>query len=190
MQVDVADQVAAGQEGENVADLLGEVRRLGPRLLQDRGLRGQTRRGEQRQEVERRRDEQPVHHPSRLRLEHRWRGQRLRLSLPGPPQAQVDPARVEGVERPKLLDHRDRGLVAELDGPGADPDPAGRRGHETDEHRGRRAGHAGREVMLGQPVPPVAGLLGLLRQVDRVTQRLRRGAAGQYWRQVQNGQRS
>ena len=61
---------------------------------------------------------------------------------------------------------------------GTKPDPGGGGGGQHDHHRGRGAGHARVEVVLGQPVLQVADLLGLLREIDAVAERLPGGGAG------------
>ena len=49
-----------------------------------------------------------------------WR----RRPAAGAAEAEVEPARMQRVEQAELLDHRQRGPVAELHGAGADPDRA------------------------------------------------------------------
>ena len=78
-------------------------------------------------------------------------------------------ARVERVERPELLGDDQRRVVGEHDPPGPDADRR-RPGRDVrDRDRGRRAGHAGHVVVLGQPealVPPALGVPG---QIDRAS---------------------
>ena len=52
----------------------------------------------------------------------------------------------------------------------------------------RGAGDQRRVVMLGQPVARVAELVGELREVERVAQRVRAGRAGRHRRNIQHGQ--
>jgi len=49
------------------------------------------------------------------------------------------------------------------------------------------AGDAGHAVMLGQPVPAVAPCFSVPGEIQGITQRLRRIAAGSYGREVQDG---
>ena len=73
---------------------------------------------------------------------------------------------------PKLSTTASGRGVAELDRGGADADPVGGGGDLADQHRGRRT-RDGDEVVLGDPVPLVAPLLGVLGEVDGVAQRRR-----------------
>ena len=79
---------------------------------------------------------------------------------------------MQRVDQAELLDHRQRGAVAELHGAGADPDRRGSGGSQRQHDGGGGSGDAGVEVMLGEPVAGVAEALGLLGEVDAVPQRL------------------
>ena len=76
---------------------------------------------------------------------------------------------MERVEHPEGLDDGDGGGLAELHGGRADANPLGGGGDLADQHGGRRAGY-GDEVVLGDPVPLVSPLFGVLCQVDGVSQ--------------------
>ena len=54
------------------------------------------------------------------------------------------------------------------------------------DHRGRGAGNARHVVMLGEPVAAVAEALGVAGEITRVRQRLRRVAAFQDRRKIEN----
>ena len=96
----------------------------------------------------------------------------------GAAQAEIEAARVQGVEQAELLDCGQRGAVPHLHRTGAEPDRRrGFGGQGQDDRRGG-AGHAGIEVMLGEPVAGVAEPFGLLGQVDAVAQRLGRAGSG------------
>ncbi|MNP29218.1 hypothetical protein D3C76_1222330 [compost metagenome] len=57
----------------------------------------------------------------------------------------------------------------------------------ADQHRSRRTGDAVHVVVLGHPEAVVAKALDVLRQVQRVAQRLRRAGVGAYRHQVEGG---
>ena len=141
MRRDAIDVVAAVQHGEDVADLLGEVRRHRFGLLQDRHACAQPVIAHQGADVERRRDDDAVDvapFPGRLGL---WRAvlvlDRLALPLTGPPNAEIDSTGMERVQHPEALDDRDGGGVAELHCGGADADAVGGGRDLTDQNRGR-----------------------------------------------------
>ena len=92
------------------------------------------------------------------------------------------------VERPELLGDDERRVVGQHDAAGADPDRRRAAGHMGDDDRRRRAGDAGHVVMLGQPVAVIAPALGVLREVERVAERLRGGAARAIGREIEDGE--
>ncbi len=177
VQVVVVDPVAAVQHGEDVVDLVGEVRRDRLGLLQNRHLRAQLV-GDDGPDVERRRhddaaDVTPLRWQFALGLRLRVVGRllgRLTASLAGPAHAEVDAARVERIEHCEALDDRRCGGVAQLHRARADVDGFGGRRDLADQHRWRRAGNRD-EVVLGDPVPLESPLFGVLREVDGVVQR-------------------
>ena len=171
--------------------MIGEVGRDGLRLLQDRHRRHDALAIQQSLEVERQRDHHAVDFaplPRRAIL-RRWA---LRLEpgvapLPAA-EAEVDAARVEGVEHAEALDHRGGRRVAELDRGRPDVNSVGSRGDLPDQHRRRGAGDAD-EVMFGDPESAISPLLRALGEVDRVVQRRRGVTARADRRQVQDRQR-
>ena len=104
----------------------------------------------------------------------------------GAPQAEIDAPGEQRLQRAKLLGHLQRRVVRQHDAPGADPDARGARPHVADEHGGGRAADPGHVVMLGQPEPPVAQLLRVLRQLQRVPEGLRRRAALKDGSEIEN----
>ena len=84
---------------------------------------------------------------------------------------------IERLERAELLGDHQRRVVRQHDAAGADADRARAAGDVPDHHRGRRAGDAGHVVVLGEPEAPVAPALGVLREVERVAERLGRRPA-------------
>ena len=61
------------------------------------------------------------------------------------------------------------------------------RGDLPDQHGGRGAGDAGHVVMLGQPKPIVAPILGMAGKIHGIGKRLRDRAALGHRRQIENG---
>jgi hypothetical protein len=135
---------------------------------------------------ERRGQQEPVHHAllAAGTGRRRRRGGRCRPHGPGavgrrgssrPPagasEAEVDAAGEGGVEQAELLDHGQGGAVAQLHAARPDAQPGGCARDEGGHDRGRCAGDARVEVVLGQPEALVAQRLGLAGQVDGVGQR-------------------
>ena len=117
--------VRAGEQGEDVVDLLGVVRRLGAGLLQQRALQREARRADEVGERERRRDQQPLGGAvggAGARRRRRRAAAEARAA-----EAEVDAAGVQGVDDAELLDDRQRRVVAHLHGAGADADALGGR---------------------------------------------------------------
>jgi len=102
-------------------------------------------------------------------------------------EAEVHPARVQGLEHAELLGDHERCVVGQHDTAGADADVSRGRGGGTDENGRGAARVAGHAVVLGDPVPVVAQLVGQLRQGDAVLQRLPARAAGGDGGQVEHG---
>jgi hypothetical protein len=101
--------------------------------------------------------------------------------------AQVDPARVQRLQRAELLGHHQRRVVGQHHAARADPDRRGRRGQVGDQHGRGRAGDGRHVVMLGHPEPPVSEFLGTFSQLSSVAQRIARRRPGGDGGQVQNG---
>lgn len=73
--------------------------------------------------------------------------------------------------------------------PGPEPDPAGDRGDLPEQQRRLGAGHTGREVVLGHPVPVIPVLLGVPGQIERAAQGVAGGAAGHQGGEIKDRQR-
>ena len=71
-------------------------------------------------------------------------------------QAQVDPARVQRLQRAERLRDAQRRVVGQHDAPGADAHPRGHAGEVPDEHFGRGGNHAGQVMVFADPVTSVA----------------------------------
>jgi hypothetical protein len=95
---------------------------------------------------------------------------------------------MEGFEHPETFDHRGGRGVAQLHGGGTHANPVGSGRDLANQHRRRRAGDSD-EVVLGDPEPVKTPPLGVLRQIDGVTQGRGGVAAGADRRQVQDRQR-
>ena len=192
MHVELAGEVRAIQQGENVIHLLGEVRRQRLGLLQDRHGGCQPFQVEQSAQVERGRNDHAVYlvpHPRRPGFSRLLGLVFFGTTLPGPPNTEIDAAGIEGLEHAEALDHRDGGGVAQLDRGRAHVNCVGSGGNLADQHRRCGTGHAD-EVMLGHPVPAKPPLFGALGEVDGVTQRSGGVTARADRRQVQNRERN
>jgi hypothetical protein len=169
--------VGAVEQFPDDGDLLGVVLRFGVRLLEQFPVEAEPRRGQQPLDRERGRYQQPVPGDPGRRGPGARRGA-VRRWFParsgGPAEPEVDAAGMQRVEQPELLDRRQGRAMPELDRARAQADALGRRRDQGDQQRGGGSGDARVEVMLGEPVPGVAGLLGLAGEVDAVAQRLRR----------------
>lgn len=155
----VVGAVGAGQQGEEVVDLFGVLLRLGAREQEQLALEGYAGRAQEAFEGEAGRYDEAVRGVARRRRLH---GRLSRWASAGAAEAQVEAARVQGVDQAELLDGVQRGAVAELYGSGAEPDRGGRGGRQREHDRRGGARHPGVEVVLGEPVAGVAQLLGAL----------------------------
>ncbi len=118
--------------------------------------------------------------------------QRKRRALVSPrcaANAQIDPARMQCLQRAELLRHHQRGVVRQHHPAGANPDRGGSRRQVRDKDSRRRAGNRRHVVVLGHPEATVPKLLGALGQLGRLAQRLARGRASSDRGKIQNGQR-
>ncbi len=116
--------------------------------------------------------------------------QRAGGELVGPRRAadaQVDPARIDGLEGPELLGDDQRRVVGQHHATGAEADGRGPFADVGQRHGGGGAGDAGHVVVLGQPVAPVAQPLGSPRQGAAGAQRLSRAATLDDGRKVEDG---
>ncbi|GAA3310574.1 hypothetical protein GCM10020295_78030 [Streptomyces cinereospinus] len=119
--------VGAGQQGEDVVDLLGVVLRHRARQQEQLALQRDAGRPEEVLEGEAGRDGQAVRGAA---VDDRGRGRQRRRGLSGwaaagAAQAEVEAPGVQGVDEAELLDRGQRGAVSELYGPGAEPDGGG-----------------------------------------------------------------
>ena len=106
-----------------------------------------------------------------------------------PAEAEVDAARVERLEGAELFGDGERGVVGEHHTAGADPQGGRGVGQVGDQDRRGGAGDAGHVVVLGHPVAGVAESLDVLRQLDRVGERLGGSGARGHGCQIEDGQR-
>ena len=149
--------------------VVGEIRRDGLGLLQNRHLRAQPRIAHQCADVERRGyDDTADVAPFRGRLGFRSGVvDCFPTALARQADAQIDATGMKGIEDAKAFDDGDGRRLSELYRGGADPNRVGGGGDLTDEYRGLR-GCDGDEVVFGDPVALVAPLLGVLGKVDGV----------------------
>jgi hypothetical protein len=191
MHVETRDLVGAVEHREDVAELLGEVRRHRLLLLQDLHRRLDPLGVEQPTQVERQRNHHPVDfapHPRRaIPIRRRLRLEPGVASLPAT-DTEVDAARIEGLEHAETLDHRGGRGVTQLHGGRSDANLVGSGRDLSDQHCGCRAGDAD-EVMFGDPEPAISPLFCTLGEIDRVVQRRHGVAAGANRRQVENRER-
>src|ERR1700733_3737255 len=191
MHVELAGVERAIQQGENVLNLLGEVRRYRLRLLQDLHGGLQPFEIEQSAQIEWGRDDHAVH-----LVPHARRPRFFRLlgfvlfgpTLPRPTNTEIDASGIEGIEHAETLDHRDGRGVAQLNRSRTDSNFIGSSRDLPDQHCGCGTGYAD-EVMLGYPVPAKPPLFGALSQFDGVTQRRRGVATGADRGEVQDRKR-
>ena len=80
-------------------------------------------------------------------------------------------------ECPKLLGDQQRGVIRQHDPSRPDANRRRARRHVRDDHGCRRARHAWDVVMLREPEAREPQAFAMLRQVERVAERLRRVAA-------------
>ena len=118
--------------------------------------------------------------------------QRIRRGAIGAGRAaepEIDPAGKQRLQHLEALGHHQRRVVGQHHAAGADPDVAGHRGDLPDHQIGRRARDRSQIVMLGQPVPDIAELIDMARQIDAVAQRRRGLGAGGDDGKVEDGER-
>ena len=108
----------------------------------------------------------------RQRLHAAPQGQRRDLVRPGgPPDPQVDAARIQRLQHAELLSDHERRVVGEHYPARADPHGGGSAGDLANQHRRGGTGDPRHVVMLRHPVAPVAPRLDVAGQVDRPAQR-------------------
>ena len=93
-----------------------------------------------------------------------------------PPDAEVDPPGIEGLQHAEILGHLEGAVVGQHHTPAADADGIGPGRHLPDEHLGAGSGEVGQAMMLGQPVANVAHSLHRRRQLDGFPEGFARGA--------------
>ena len=86
-------------------------------------------------------------------------------------EAQIDPARVQRLQRVERLGDAQRCVVRQHDAAGPDADPVRHVGDMANDHLGRRADDTGQIVMFPDPVAAVPQAIGQRSQVERVAQR-------------------
>ena len=104
----------------------------------------------------------------------------------GAPEREIDSPRKERLERAELLGDDERRVVRQHDAAGADANRRRVAGNRADDDSRRGARHRRDIVMLGEPVAVVTPPLGMLREIDRVAQRLRGVAALDDRRKIEN----
>ena len=109
------------------------------------------------------------------------------ISAGGATEAEVNAARIERLQRAKLLCNDQRRMVGQHDAAGAHADGGGATGNVTDDHGSGGASHARDVVMLGHPVAVVAPLLRMLCQIQRMAEGLRGSLALQDRGQINYG---
>jgi hypothetical protein len=119
-------------------------------------------------------------HPKQLRDD--------RVAAGRPPDAEIDPAGRERLERRELLSHDEWRVIRQHDSTGADPDALGSRSDRRDEHGRRRRGDSGHVVVLGKPVARVAKAVGELRKTDGCRDGACARLAAPHGNEVEHGQ--
>ena len=104
-------------------------------------------------------------------------------------ETEVDPSRMQRLERSELLGDHDRRMVRQHDPARADAHRLRSCRDVRDHDGGRRARDPDRVVMLGEPEPVVPPPFDVLREVERVSQRLARRCAFDDRREIENGER-
>ena len=106
----------------------------------------------------------------------------------GPPEPEVDAARVERLQRSELLGDHERRMVRQHDPAGPDPDRRRAR-REIAGHDGRRSARDRLHVVvLGDPVALVTEALGVAREVEAVAQRIAGGRPARDRGEVEDGE--
>ena len=113
---------------------------------------------------------------------------RVRIGARGAPEAEVDPAGVQSLERGELLGHDQWCVIGEHDATCADPQRGGGVGQVPDEHGGCGTGHRGHPVVFGHPHAVVAEGLDHPGQPGGVGQGVRRRRALGHGGEVQHGE--
>ncbi len=102
------------------------------------------------------------------------RGRRDGIGAGRAPHPEIDAPRMQCLERAKHFDDVQRRVIRHHDAAGAEADPLRARGCGRDQHLGRARRDARHVVVLGEPVPQVAELVGAHGEVDRLADRAAR----------------
>ena len=102
------------------------------------------------------------------------------------PHTEIDPAGKERLQRPELLGDHQRRMIRQHHSTRADTNPLRPLREVRDHDRRRRTRDPAQVVVLSNPIPTVAKPLRVLRQVQRITQRLRRRSAHDDRCEIQN----
>ena len=102
-------------------------------------------------------------------------------------EAEIDPSRIERLERAELLGDHQRRMVGQHDAAGAHSDRPGAGRHMRNDRSRGGAGNADHAMMLGQPDALEIMRLGLLRQPARIVERIADAAAFGDRREIEEG---
>ncbi len=89
-------------------------------------------------------------------------------------EAEIDAPRMQRLESPKLLRDHERRVIRQHHPARPDANRRRSRRHVLYHHGGGRARDARHVVVLGDPVPPVSVAFGVPREIERISERLRR----------------
>ena len=97
------------------------------------------------------------------------------------PDAEINPSRIERLQHLEAFGHRQRRMIWQHHA--ARPDVhVSSYSRDLSNHDLRcGARNRGQIVMFGHPIARESELVGQLRQIERISQRLRAGRAGRYW---------
>jgi hypothetical protein len=112
----------------------------------------------------------------------------MRWSRRRAPQAQVDPPRIERIQRAELFGDHQRVVVGQHDPARAQPDRGGMVAHMGERDRHGRAGDPFHAVVFGHPVALIAAALGHLREQGRLGERLAYRSALDHGHEIEDGQ--
>jgi len=96
--------------------------------------------------------------------------QRLLVSARCPPQTEINPPRIEGLQRTEFFRYHQRRMVGQHHAGRTHADAFSACGNEPQCHGRCRAGDAGHVVVFGHPEAPVAELFGMAGQIPCVQQ--------------------
>ena len=105
-------------------------------------------------------------------------------------ETEIDPAGIERGERAELLGDDERRVVRQHDATRADANRVRAARDMADHDGGRGTRDAGHVVMFGEPVTVITPAFGMLREVERVAERLRGIGAGRNGGKIKDGKRN